>query len=82
LAAGGGVPEVTAVPEPPGFFSGDLAKYGAIQVGGNMVSSAFTPNPTDEQIRLEQARQKAGRIAGYGGVGGGGPVRIGNRTYS
>jgi len=68
-----------------GFFGGsDLAKYGAINVGGQMLMGAMSPDPVEEQMRLDEERARRNRIAGFGGYAGGykaGPIRVGNRTY-
>ncbi len=56
-----------------------MASYGAMQVGGGLISSAFTPNQADEQLRYDAESRRRNRIAGYGS--GEGPVRVGNRTY-
>jgi len=45
----------------PGFFDSPLAKYGAMQMGGQMLSSAFTPDQMEidqERMRLEQQNEE------------------------
>lgn len=49
----------------------------ATMVGGQMMSSAFAPNQTDEQLRLEEERRKGSNIAGISGTGEGSPISLG-----
>lgn len=51
---------VTAAPHAaaPGFFSGDLAKYGLLQVGGNMLQSAFAPTPPDPLRQAQRGNRR------------------------
>ena len=49
----------------------------ATMVGGQMLSSAFTPSASEEMMKLEEERRKRSNIAGVYGTGEGSPISLG-----